>query len=143
MSLVVYHPNQNRFKKRTKLYISYFHCYNLQESTLNLLKFNYSKARTMSQTCPYEKNLSSSPEHNYFRIYCLQCNQQWHSCFVQFLSKDLVKYTKYLIHCSYLFYVVKGISSNKTINSRLNTIIPTSNVNIKKDKIQGMAQTKQ
>ena len=58
------------------------------------------------------------------------------------LSKDLVKYLKYLIHCLYLFYVVKGISSNKTINSRLNTIIPTSNVNIKKDADTGHGTNK-
>ena len=32
----------------------------LEESKLNLVKFNHSKTRTTSQRCPWEKNLSSS-----------------------------------------------------------------------------------
>ena len=47
----------------------------LQESKLNLLKFNHSKTRTTSQTRPCEKNESSSPENNYSWICCSQCNQ--------------------------------------------------------------------
>ena len=104
----------------------------LQGSKLNLLKFNNSKTRTASckqQTSPCEKNLSSSPKNNNSWICCLHCNQCNHSSCAQILSKDLVKYSKYHIHYSCLFCVVKEVSSNKNINSKLNTIIPTSNIN--------------
>ena len=104
----------------------------LQQSKLNLLKFNHSKTRTTSQTCPCENNLSSSSENNNSWICCSQCHQWWHSSCAQVLFKDLVKYSKYHIHYSCLFCVVKEVSSNKNINSKLNTIIPTSNVNINK-----------
>ena len=83
----------------------------LQESKLNLLKFNHIKTRTTSQTSSYEKNLSlSSPENN-SQICCSQCNQWWHSSCAQILFKDLVKYSKYHIHYSCLFCVVKEVSS--------------------------------
>ena len=72
------------------------------------------------------------PENNNSWICCLQCNQWWHSSCNQILSKDLVKYSKYHIHYSCLFYVVKEVSSNKNINLKLNTILITSNININK-----------
>ena len=104
----------------------------LQGSKLNLLKFNHSKTRTTSQTCPCEKNLSSSsPEDNSW-ICCSECNQWWHSSCAQILSKDLVKYSKYHIHYSCVFCVVKEVSSNKNTNSKLNTIIPISSINVNK-----------
>ena len=39
-----------------------------------------------------------------------------------------MKYSKYHIHYSCLFFVVKEVSSNEKINSKLNNI-PTSNIN--------------
>ena len=94
-----------------------------------MLKFNHSKTRTTSQMCPCEKNLSStSPENNYWICYS-QCNQWWHSSCTQILTKDLVKYSKYY---SCLFCVVKEVSSNKNINSKLNTIISSSSINVNK-----------
>ena len=53
------------------------------------------------------------------------------SC-AQIPSRTLVKHSKYPIHYSYLFCVVKEVSRNKNINSKLNAIIPTSNININK-----------
>ena len=78
----------------------------LQESQLNLLKFNHSKTRATSQ-------------NNYSWICCLQCNQWWHSSCVEILSKDLVKYSKYQIYYSCLFCVVKEVSRNENANSKL------------------------
>ena len=78
----------------------------------------HSTTRTTSQTCPCENNLSSFPENNYTWICCSECNQWWHSSCAQILSKDLLKYSKYHIHYSCLFCVVKQGSSNKNINSK-------------------------
>ena len=43
-----------------------------------------------------------------------------------------MKYSKYRIHYSFLFCFVKEVSNNENTNSKLNTITPTSNVNINK-----------
>ena len=43
-----------------------------------------------------------------------------------------MKYSKYNIHYYFLFCVIKEDSSNKNINSKLHTIIPTSSININK-----------
>ena len=43
-----------------------------------------------------------------------------------------MKYSKYRIHYSFLFCFDKEVSSNENTNSKLNTITPTSNVNINK-----------
>ena len=80
---------------------------------------------------PCEKNLSSNPENNSW-ICGSQCNQCWRPSCTQILSKDLVKYSKYNIHHYFLFCVIKEDSSNKNINSKLHTIIPTSSININK-----------
>ena len=93
----------------------------LQESKLTLLKFNHSKTRTTSQTCSCEKNLSTSPENNNSWVCCSQCNQYWLSSCAQLFSKDLVKYSKYHIHCSCLFSVVKEVSSNKSADTEQGT----------------------
>ena len=85
----------------------------LSTAKINLLKFNHSKTRKTSQTCPCEKNLSSSPGNNNSWICCSQYNQWWHSSYAQILSKDLVRYSKYHNHYSHLFYVAKEVSSNK------------------------------
>ena len=47
-----------------------------------------------------------------------------------------MKYSKYRIHYSFLFCFVKEVSSNENTNSKLNTITPTSNVNIKAEEIE-------
>ena len=60
----------------------------LQESKLNLLKFNHSKTRTTSQTCPCEKNLSSSSPENDSWICCSQCNQCNQFLVFTFCGKD-------------------------------------------------------
>ena len=90
--------------------------------------------------CPCEKNLSlSSPENNSW-ICCLQCNQWWHSSCAQILSKDLVKYSKYHIYYCCLFCVFKEVSRNNNINSKLNTIIPSSSINKTADTEQGTSK---
>ena len=98
-------------------------------SKLNLLKFYHSKSRTTSHTTmPLWEESIPNPRNNYSWICCSQCNLCWYSSCVQILPKDLVKYSKYHIHYSCLFFVVKEVSSNEKINPKLNNI-PTSNIN--------------
>ena len=89
--------------------------------------------------CPCEKNLSlSSPEglptHN---IKAERKLPKFCPKAAQILSKDLVKYSKYHIHYCCLFCVFKEVSSNNNINSKLNTIIPSSSINKTADTEQG------